>query len=136
MSATVDGNIEVGVENLTIEDKNVDKVDTQSEETKAEKTDENLTIEDAGKCVLGEKNENVEILDENSCGFCKKADAGKRCSKRHPKCLKKLFCNETCEAAAHKKKVTPEEAAKASAKKAAEKKKKAITKAENLLKPI
>merc|ERR1712129_411638 len=83
------------------------------------------------KCVLGEKNENFEILDENSCGFCKKADAGKRCSKRHPKCLKKMFCNETCETAAHKKKVTPEEAAKAAAKKAADKKKKSKSKKEN-----
>ena len=90
---------------------------------------ENLTIE--VKPVLGEKDANVEISDENSCGFCKKSDPTKRCSKRHPKCLKKMFCNETCEIAAHKKKEDPIAAAKAAAKKAAEKKKKGKSKKEN-----
>ena len=82
---------------------------------------ENLTIK--VKPVLGEKDANIEISEENLCGFCKKSDPTKRCSKRHPKFLKKLFCNETCEIAAHKKKEDPAAvAAKAAAKKAAEKK--------------
>eukprot|EP00090_Calanus_glacialis_P029589 TRINITY_DN4749_c0_g1_i2.p1 TRINITY_DN4749_c0_g1~~TRINITY_DN4749_c0_g1_i2.p1 ORF type:complete len:117 (-),score=42.89 TRINITY_DN4749_c0_g1_i2:82-432(-) len=91
---------------------------------------ENLTIE--VKPVLGEKDANVEISEENLCGFCKKSDPTKRCSKRHPKCLKKMFCNETCEIAAHKKKEDPAAAAaKVAAKKAAEKKKKTKSKKEN-----
>ena len=39
-----------------------------------------------------------------ACAFCKKAEPTKRCSKRHPKCLKKIFCDEACENLAHKKK--------------------------------
>ena len=41
----------------------------------------------------------------NACGYCKKDAPTKRCSKRHPKCIKKMFCNQTCEDQAHKKKV-------------------------------
>ena len=102
-------NIEVGVENLTIEE--------------GDKTEKNT--------VLGEKDVNTEESAEVSCGFCKKLGPAKRCGKRHPKCLKKLFCNETCEAAAHKKKEDPATAAKVAAKKAADKKKKAKSKKEN-----
>ena len=35
------------------------------------------------------------------CAFCKKSEPSKRCSKRHQKCLAKMFCNETCESLAH-----------------------------------
>merc|ERR1712129_535475 len=48
----------------------------------------------------GEGQENEEELekdDMNTCNHCKKDGPTKRCSKRHPKCLKKLFCNATCE---------------------------------------
>ena len=45
------------------------------------------------------------ILDENSdgCSYCNRSNPSKRCSKRHTKCLKKLFCDKVCEQAAHKK---------------------------------
>ena len=73
------------------------------------------------KLVITEKEEvskgketNVEDNKENNaneiengkpaCAFCKKAEPTKRCSKRHPKCLKKLFCDEACENLGHKKK--------------------------------
>eukprot|EP00092_Neocalanus_flemingeri_P008775 GFUD01009448.1.p1 GENE.GFUD01009448.1~~GFUD01009448.1.p1 ORF type:complete len:139 (-),score=53.57 GFUD01009448.1:77-451(-) len=106
-----DENIEVGVEKLTIEG---DKLEEKEKKT-----------------VLGEKDVNTEESEEVSCGFCKKLGPTKRCGKRHPKCLKKLFCNETCETAAHKKKEDPATtAAKVAAKKAADKKKKAKSKKE------
>ena len=40
------------------------------------------------------------------CAFCKKSGPTKRCSKRHQKCLPKMFCNETCESLAHEDKKT------------------------------
>merc|ERR1719322_1498879 len=43
--------------------------------------------------------------DPTACSFCKKSKATKRCSKRHAKCLKKIFCDSVCETQAHKKKV-------------------------------
>ena len=53
------------------------------------------------------ENDANEVQEENgkpACAFCKKAEPTKRCSKRHPKCLKKIFCDEACENLAHKKK--------------------------------
>ena len=38
----------------------------------------------------------------DSCAYCAKIGATKRCVKRHAKCLKKLFCDEICEKASHK----------------------------------
>ena len=35
--------------------------------------------------------------DPTACSFCKKSKATKRCSKRHAKCLKKIFCDSICE---------------------------------------
>ena len=35
--------------------------------------------------------------DPTACSFCKKSKATKRCSKRHAKCLKKIFCDSVCE---------------------------------------
>ena len=31
------------------------------------------------------------------CEHCHKPNPTKRCSKRHPKCMKFMFCNEVCE---------------------------------------
>ena len=72
-----------------------------------------------GPAVLGEVNEN--ITDEKVCAFCNKTGPTKRCSKRHPKCLPKMFCNDSCEAFAHEDKkaalVKKEKAKVAAAKK-------------------
>ena len=35
--------------------------------------------------------------DPTACSLCKKSKATKRCSKRHAKCLKKIFCDSVCE---------------------------------------
>ena len=43
----------------------------------------------------------VNTSDEKLCAFCKKTGPTKRWSKRHSKCLPKMFCNETCESLAH-----------------------------------
>ena len=76
-------------------------------------------VPDNAPKVLGEINENA--TDEKLCAFCKKAGPTKRCSKRHPKCLPKMFCNETCESYAHEDKkaalVKKEKAKVAAAKK-------------------
>ena len=89
------------------------------------------TKEDATQ-VLVEKDTNADNeMGEVSCGYCKKIGPTKRCSKRHPKCIKKLFCNETCEQMAHKKKEDPNAATKVDAKKAEVKKKKSKGKKEN-----
>ena len=37
-----------------------------------------------------------------NCAFCSKEKATKRCSKRHAKCLKKLFCDKICETSGHR----------------------------------
>ena len=106
-----DESIQAGLENMSVEEK---------------------LKEPEEKSVLGENNaNNIETSEEKSCDFCKKSDPTKRCSKRHPKCLTKMFCNETCELGAHKKKEDPTAAAKVAAKKAADKKKKAKAKKEN-----
>ena len=71
--------------------------------------------------VLGEVGNQLET--EPRCAFCQKTKPSKRCSKRHPKCLKKMFCNESCESMAHKKKEDPQTASKVPVKKADSKKK-------------
>ena len=82
--------------------------------------------------VLVEKDTNADNeIGEVLCGYCRKTGPAKRCSKRHPKCIKKLFCNETCEQMAHKKKEDPNAAPKSDAKKAEVKKKKSKGKKEN-----
>jgi len=82
------------------------------------------TEEEVKKEVLGEidnKGENaVEV--EIVCSFCKKPNPIKRCSKRHPKCLKKMFCSETCEALAHEDKKAAAVKKQAASKAAAAKK--------------
>ena len=42
--------------------------------------------------------------ESTGCATCNRSNPTKRCSKRHAKCLKKLFCDSVCESAAHKKK--------------------------------
>ena len=52
-----------------------------------------------------EKNQlETEETEGPVCAFCKKTGPVKRCSKRHQKCLVKMFCNETCESLAHEDK--------------------------------
>merc|ERR1712179_85211 len=78
--------------------------------------------------ILREKDENTEDKgcdQEVTCNFCKKQGPTKRCAKRHPKCIKKLFCNEVCEMMAHKKKEDPNAPPKAEVKKVDKKKSKA-----------
>ena len=53
--------------------------------------------------VLEEKNKNI-LERELVCSHCKKSKPSKRCTKRHMKCLQKIFCNDTCEMLSHKKK--------------------------------
>merc|ERR1712062_191054 len=53
--------------------------------------------------VLAAKDGNsLEV--ERQCSHCKKSKPSKRCTKRHMKCLQKIFCNDTCEMLSHKKK--------------------------------
>ena len=63
------------------------------------------------------------------CAFCKKTGPTKRCSKRHQKCLAKMFCNETCESLAHEDKKAA--LVKKEANKAVAAKKKASQKVKN-----
>merc|ERR1719266_1730371 len=99
---------------------------------KASATEEKPTVEDKEDCKDGvEQKEALATVDENKdsaetcCAHCKRAGPSKRCSKRHPKCLKKMFCNETCESLAHadpkKAAVKKEAAGKAAAAKKANK---------------
>ena len=82
--------------------------------------------------VLSEKDTNTSPENgETGCCYCKKTGPTKRCAKRHPKCIKKLFCNETCEQMAHKKKEDPNAVPKPDIKKADAKKKKSKGKKEN-----
>ena len=61
------------------------------------------------------RNETAQALSEldlnkaevKKCSYCGKCDAAKRCSKRHQKCLKKIFCDESCEKAAHRSPANP-----------------------------
>eukprot|EP00090_Calanus_glacialis_P000565 TRINITY_DN1034_c0_g1_i1.p1 TRINITY_DN1034_c0_g1~~TRINITY_DN1034_c0_g1_i1.p1 ORF type:complete len:130 (+),score=62.66 TRINITY_DN1034_c0_g1_i1:91-480(+) len=88
------------LEKLETDDKKKEEVKKVSEEkvaVEAGKENEKPGNEE------GEEDE--EEKDMNTCNFCKKDGPTKRCSKRHPKCIKKLFCNTTCEEQAHKKKV-------------------------------
>jgi len=70
------------------------------------------------KAAAVENEENVEVKQEEEkeqadkdlitetkepvCAHCGLKGPVKRCSKRHPKCMKKMFCNESCETFAHK----------------------------------
>merc|ERR1711915_945685 len=102
--------------------------DTEKAEVKSSSDDvsndlKNLKVtEDTENHDPKEDQENAEAV---VCAYCKKASGPtKRCGKRHPKCIKKLFCNETCENLSHKKKEDANNAAKVAAKKVDAKKKK------------
>lgn len=43
---------------------------------------------------------------EMACAYCSKPNPTKRCSKRHGKCMKKMFCDKSCETADHRPKKT------------------------------
>ena len=82
--------------------------------------------------VLQEIEKNLPQPEETEgplCAFCKKTGPVKRCSKRHQKCLPKMFCNETCESLAHEDKKTA--LVKKEANKAVAAKKKASQKVKN-----
>jgi len=81
--------------------------------------------EDPKENALTEQDQDENTSVEVTCAYCKKPSPSKRCSKRHPKCLKKMFCNESCETLSHKKKETGAVAKKEDSKLAAKKKKKA-----------
>ena len=67
--------------------------------------------------ALKEVDLNKEKEDgDPTCDFCKKPNPTKRCSKRHARCLKKMFCDKVCETSGHlkeKKKGSEEEEKKA-----------------------
>ena len=88
--------------------------------------------EKSERSVLGEIEKNQPETEETEgpvCAFCKKSGPAKRCSKRHQKCLVKMFCNETCESLAHEDKKAA--LVKKEANKAVAAKKKATQKVKN-----
>eukprot|EP00091_Calanus_sinicus_P013839 TRINITY_DN3073_c0_g1_i1.p1 TRINITY_DN3073_c0_g1~~TRINITY_DN3073_c0_g1_i1.p1 ORF type:complete len:131 (+),score=70.68 TRINITY_DN3073_c0_g1_i1:67-459(+) len=89
------------LEKLETDDKKKEDVKKVSEE-KAGMENEKSGNEQGDEDEEKENEEEKENI--NTCNFCKKDGPTKRCSKRHPKCIKKLFCNTTCEEQAHKKK--------------------------------
>ena len=106
---------------------------SKSKEKKKKKKKTAVEKKDANEeeDVSNKENDENEPIVENGpvCSLCKKPDPKKRCSKRHPKCLAKMFCNETCESIAHEdRKAT---VAKKEANKVAAAKKKAGTKIKN-----
>merc|ERR1712096_50226 len=55
------------------------------------------------------KEEGADFKKNDGCSNCRRPNPRKKCSKRHTKCSKKLFCDKVCETAAHQKKSMPEE---------------------------
>ena len=99
-------------ENLKLATNENDKVDVKKKKNK--KKANSKMSEDPSK-VLVAKDVNVlnpepetviDVPEEICCSYCKKTNPTptKRCSKRHQKCLPKLFCNDTCESLAHENK--------------------------------
>jgi len=78
------------------------KENVESEVSKIEEKvgEVSLEAQEESVAVLGEVPANEQ---ENVCHHCRKENPTKRCSKRHSKCLKRMFCNETCEEFSHKK---------------------------------
>ena len=54
-----------------------------------------------------EKEKEVEAEAVVVCAHCNRSNPSKRCSKRHAKCMKKMFCDDVCEKGAHKVKPLP-----------------------------
>ena len=119
--------LEAKVQKLVIAKENETDIKSSKDTSKVTESPAKEVIKEAEENkeadVLGERNSNTPT-DEVVCAHCKKTKPTKRCAKRHPKCLKKLFCNETCEVLAHKKKEDPNAAPKPDAKKVDTKKKK------------
>eukprot|EP00088_Acartia_fossae_P056698 TRINITY_DN6604_c0_g2_i8.p1 TRINITY_DN6604_c0_g2~~TRINITY_DN6604_c0_g2_i8.p1 ORF type:complete len:191 (-),score=59.95 TRINITY_DN6604_c0_g2_i8:302-835(-) len=106
--------IEEKLDSIKLEEKNdenSENVPKKSKKKKKPKKDAENNVEDESDrtkvketAVLGEvSNNQVEGSSDPTCNYCSKPNPTKRCVKRHPKCLQKLFCNETCETLAHKK---------------------------------
>ena len=93
-------NIGKSLQEVKIEqDENVSKV---TDDKKAKEQCPEKEMSAAEECF--ENQENNPVAAGPACALCKKPDPKKRCSKRHPKCLTKMFCNETCESLAHEAK--------------------------------
>ena len=145
MSAEEVKNVEIeevkkGLEEVNLNQDSNKPVNTTGEsKSKKKKNKKKAATEE--KKVEEEKIEDKENLenDENEkpeeegpvCAHCKKSDPKKRCSKRHPKCLKKMFCNETCESLAHEDRKTAVAKKEANKVAAAKKKAQAGTKVKN-----
>merc|ERR1711997_157528 len=126
-------NKENAAESLAAAVEKVDIKDTEkndSEEatkkvTQPEKVNKEVTEPEESPNALKEQDQDENTAAEVTCAFCKKASPTKRCSKRHPKCLKKMFCNEACETQSHKKKESAAVKPASTTAKVAAKKKKA-----------
>merc|ERR1712083_496956 len=97
----------VAVEKVDIKDteKNDSEQNVESEEA-TKKVNKEVSKPEESPNALKEQDQDENTTAVVTCAFCKKASPTKRCSKRHPKCLKKMFCNEACETQSHKKKDT------------------------------
>ena len=123
--------VEKRLQEVSIDQNIVEEKSVETKSQKKKKNKKKAAVEEKKEEVVEESKEEVVEGKENVenandlpvCAHCKKTDPKKRCSKRHPKCLKKMFCNETCEGLAHedrKAAVVKKEAAKvANAKKKA-----------------
>ena len=122
-------------ENRGEADTTTDKVDKKKRKGKKKSKVESAKTPEVEKSevnVLQEIEKNQPENEENEgpvCAFCKKTGPTKRCSKRHQKCLAKMFCNETCESLAHEDKKAA--LVKKEANKAVAAKKKASQKVKN-----
>jgi len=58
-----------------------------------------ITEEESKKITESQKDLKKEggEVKTGGCEHCHKPNPTKRCSKRHPKCMKFMFCNEVCE---------------------------------------
>jgi len=81
---------------------NTNKITEDNKENAVKQNKITAEISEETPAPLSGQSSNVNV-----CAYCKKANPSKRCSKRHPKCLKKMFCNESCEISGHKKKEEP-----------------------------
>ena len=113
---------------LTDDKSKKSKKKNKSKSSKNVENQENVVTEEPVDKENQENSAEAE-MEGPVCAFCKKLEAKKRCSKRHPKFLTKFFCNETCEALAHENKKAA--VVKVDAKKVAAAKKKAGAKVKN-----
>merc|ERR1711973_398768 len=66
-----------------------------------------ITEEESKKITESQKDLKKEggEVKTGGCEHCHKPNPTKRCSKRHPKCMKFMFCNEVCEKSSAKKSI-------------------------------